>query len=727
MRFNIDISSRKFFIALTIALIAIPFARYVSPQTVIDGSVVYLAWLPLSASFALMLLFGHHAVLPLIISFLLVNNFVVDLTPFQAGVLLFCQMAGMLFSCAMLRWIIGKRWRYGLPNYRMGTVVFWMAFATPAIIKSMMYLIGHSLYFPVNVSSYFGSGSVVYGIVDVQSLICASLIFTPLFYYPLRMILNYRYALAFWRRHILSCVARGNRTFVLHWFMGLAAMLTILCSPYENEYIAGYLVPILFILFFSGISRLSSVLIVLIWSASAFLLVLNNKHFLFGVLSAYSLAFVMSVLISFSICILYMVQIYSRGDALKRKWQDQALIDPLTGLPNLREFEFYLKEHQQATVCCLRIDNLEFLSRHYGMMMRISCKRAITRNLQPLLNPDEKLFQIPGNELLLVLTGPETEARLIHIVDFLNNNKISWNNHVIDLEFGAAWGVIDGKEDNQLHHTLGQLSWLSEQACVSHQVLALDSQAEVISGYTTERVIMLNKVKRALAHDGILLYAQPIVDKEGKGYHEILSRLECDGELIMPDKFIPIITQFNLSYRFDMQVIETLLKAKKAYPGHRFAFNLMPFTLMEKGAADEIISLLKRYQVTPDDITIEVTEEQAFSDSENSSHNIRQLSDYGCLIAIDDFGTGYANYERLKRLEADIVKIDGCFVRDIVTEKMDRLIVKSICDMAQEKNMTLVAEYVETEAQKQLLFELGVDYLQGYLIGKPAPLSELKK
>lgn len=421
-----------------------------------------------------------------------------------------------------------------------------------------------------------------------------------------------------------------------------------------------------------------------------------------------------------------MALIYSRGEALKRKWHDRALIDPLTGLPNLREFELYLKEHERATVCCLRIDNLEFLSRHYGMMMRIYCKRIITRNLQPLLGHDEKLFQIPGNELLLVLTGPETEARLTHIVKFLNNHRISWNNHVLDLEFGASWGIIDGKEEHQLHHTLGQLSWLSEQACSSHQVLALDSREEAISGFTTDRVLMLNRVKRALAYGGIILYTQPIVDKEGKGYYEILSRLQCDGELITPDKFIPIITQFNLSYRFDMQVVETLFSKMKHYPGHRFSLNLMPFTLMQKGAADEIVMLFKRYHVLPESITIEVTEEQAFSDSEISLHNIRQLSNFGCLIAIDDFGTGYANYERLKRLEADIVKIDGCFVRDIVSEKMDQLIVKSICDMAKVKHLTLVAEYVETQEQKEKLFELGVDYLQGYLIGKPTPLSELK-
>jgi len=86
--------------------------------------------------------------------------------------------------------------------------------------------------------------------------------------------------------------------------------------------------------------------------------------------------------------------------------------------------------------------------------------------------------------------------------------------------------------------------------------------------------------------------------------------------------------------------------------------------------------------------------------------------------------TGYANFERLKRLHADIVKIDGCFVKDILTDSLDAMIVKSICFMAKAKSLTVVAEYVETEEQRDLLLSLGVDYLQGYLLGKPEKLAD---
>ncbi|MNC37638.1 Cyclic di-GMP phosphodiesterase YfgF [compost metagenome] len=157
------------------------------------------------------------------------------------------------------------------------------------------------------------------------------------------------------------------------------------------------------------------------------------------------------------------------------------------------------------------------------------------------------------------------------------------------------------------------------------------------------------------------------------------------------------------------------------YP--RFSVNLMPLTLMQKDIAQKIVSLFTQFQVPTSSVIIEVTEEQAFSESEISMQNITLLRENGFKIAIDDFGTGYANYERLKRLQADIIKIDGCFIKDITTDSLDPLIVKSICDMAHTKQLSVVAEFVETEEQRRLLHELGVQFLQGYLIGKPEPLN----
>jgi EAL domain-containing protein (putative c-di-GMP-specific phosphodiesterase class I)/GGDEF domain-containing protein len=717
-----------FMIALALCLIAVPFSRYLSPRAIVNGHEVYLAWLPLSVMLAVILLFGRKAIIPVLLSFTITNIFLIDLAPLQYAVLLFCQTFSVFAACGAVRLMLGKRWRYGVPNRYIGIRIFWLGFMVPVGIKISMYLAGYLFHFPVTISNFFGEGTAIYNVVDIQSLICAALIFTMMFYYPLRMIINPRYARTFWRRSVKPIFFHKKSLFIVIWLMLLVSIIAILCTPLESPIIAGYLMPVIFILFTLGISRLSYALISLLWAASALLLLNYNYNFLNGVESGHSLSFILSVLISFAICLLYMSRIYQRSERMKRGWQEIALTDPLTGLPNIRALEDFLLNHPDAKICCLRMDNLEFLSRHYGILMRVHCKRIITASLQPLLQKDETLFQLPGSELVLVLLGPGTAERLQHMVDRLNSRKIYWNNTGLDIEFGASWGEMGSGEN--LHHMLGQLSWLSEQSCAAHNVLALTNSVEDVSGQTTDRVLMLARIKRALDEGGLHLYAQPIRNAQGKGYYEILARMESDGEIITPDRFIPLIAQFNMSHRFDLLVVENLLMWLRAHPatqdGTRFSVNLMPMTLMQNDVAAEIVALFERYGVAPQTVVIEVTEEQAFSNSGSSINNIQQLRDYGFRIAIDDFGTGYANYERLKRLEADIIKIDGCFVKDICTDSMDAMIVQSICNLAKTKSLSVVAEFVETSEQRDMLLRFGVDYLQGYLIGKPTPLAELR-
>ena len=715
-------------VALALCLIAVPFSRYISPRAIVNGHDVYLAWLPLSVMLAVILLFGRRAIIPVLLGFTITNIFIVDLAPLQYAVLLFCQTFSVFAVCGIIRLVLGRRWRHSVPNKYIGIRIFWLGFMVPIGIKISMYLAGYLFDFPVTISTYFGEGTLIYSVVDIQSLICAALIFTMMFYYPLRMIINPRYARTFWLRSVKPVFFHKKSLFIFVWLTLLIALMAILCAPLESPIIAGYLVPIIFILFTLGISCLSYALMSLLWAASALLLLTYNDNFLNGVESGHSLSFILSVLISFAICLLYMSRIYRRSEWMKKGWQDRALTDPLTGLPNIRALEDFLLIRPDAKVCCLRMDNLEFLSRHYGILMRVHCKRMITASLQPLLQKDEQLFQLPGSELVLVLLGPGTSERLQHMVDQLNSRKIYWNNTGLDIEFGASWGEVEDGEN--LHHTLGQLSWLAEQSCAAHNVLALTNSIEDVSGQTTDRVLMLGRIKRALDADGLQLYAQSIQNAQGKGYYEILSRLESEGEMITPDRFIPLIAQFNLSHRFDLNVVEKLLVWLRDNPathaGTRFSVNLMPMTLMQKEVATEIIALFARYTVPPQAVVIEITEEQAFSNSGSSINNIPQLREHGFRIAIDDFGTGYANFERLKRLQADIIKIDGCFVKDICSDNMDAMIVQSICNLAKTKSLCVIAEYVETPAQRDMLLHLGVDYLQGYLLGKPRPLAELR-
>ncbi len=439
------------------------------------------------------------------------------------------------------------------------------------------------------------------------------------------------------------------------------------------------------------------------------------------------LAFIQSVFISSTVCLHYMTRIYYKSEWVKRVYYEQAMTDPLTHLPNLRALEHHLVQYPTGSLCCLRLANLEFLSRHYGVMVQVHCKKTVTGQLKPLLQEGECVFQFPGSELLVFLRGPDPEARLKHMVTLLNSRKILWHKNTLDISVGGSWGVLDHITSDELQRMLGQLSYLAEQASRVGRILGLDNRQAAITGQTTERVMLLHQVKEALQGNGVRLYVQPILNAAGKGYNEVLSRMFYQNTMITPDKFIPIVAEFNLSARFDMLVmrkaVEWLRDHKPTGNGPVFSINLMPLTLTQKDIASGIIAMFKNAGVAANRVIVEVTESQAFSDEGVVASNITQLRKFGLQIAIDDFGTGYSNYARLKSLQADIIKIDGCLIKDIGGDPLDNMIVKSICDMAKARHLKVVAEFVETAEQRTLLLQLGVDYLQGYLIGKPVPLA----
>jgi EAL domain-containing protein (putative c-di-GMP-specific phosphodiesterase class I) len=135
--------------------------------------------------------------------------------------------------------------------------------------------------------------------------------------------------------------------------------------------------------------------------------------------------------------------------------------------------------------------------------------------------------------------------------------------------------------------------------------------------------------------------------------------------------------------------------------------------------------LLTKYGIEAWQLIFEVTESTTFGNAELAVQTLRQLQKMGVRIAIDDFGTGYASYARLKSVDADILKIDGSFIRNIVSNSLDYQIVASICHLARMKKMLVVAEYVETEEIRSAVHALGIDYIQGYLVGMPVEMETL--
>jgi len=154
-------------------------------------------------------------------------------------------------------------------------------------------------------------------------------------------------------------------------------------------------------------------------------------------------------------------------------------------------------------------------------------------------------------------------------------------------------------------------------------------------------------------------------------------------------------------------------------------FFLSPSSVCRAQFTLEVSRLLKASNIEAWQLIFEVTESNSLTNIEQANQTLGQLQHMGCRVAIDDFGTGYASYARLKNVNADILKIDGSFIRNITSNSLDYQIVASIVHLARMKRMQVVAEYVESEEIRKAAVELGIDYMQGYLIGKPALLSDL--
>ncbi|WP_051937254.1 EAL domain-containing protein [Erwinia sp. 9145] len=718
--------SKSVFVFILLLLI-MPLARILSPAIVIDGSKLFVGYLPYGLAIAVIYLLGRAAVIPLFLSFY--ASYFFSYSGSMAAGLALTMLLPIVICAWLARNILGRRWRFNLGNNGIGIRMLLMNMLAPVLSRLLMVIWGMLFPIPENLSIYFSSAINMYTITSLQNMIISAVVFSILFYFPLRMVANPTWARKFYRTCHRNLLARENRLSAIMGFSLLSALLIIFCSPFHHQLIASYLIPLIFILFTWGVTRFTPSLMIILWALSCFLLMYFNQDVL-STSNIFAVTFMASTFIAFTVCLVFFSATYWKNQRTQQRVTALSLTDPVELRPNLRALEHHLKSHPAGTLCYISIGNLEFLGRHYGLTMRTWCRRTLTDTLKICLSQNEGVYLLAGDGILLFLNGEQVPQRLETMQHDLQALELNWQNNVIDLSYAFAFGQFDAERDD-LYRLIGQLSLLAKQFASAGGISQLDENGETLIHQASAQLHTLQTVRRAIAQRQIVLYAQPISEVHTHAcYYEVLARLVTDEGMLQPETFVPLISAFNLSAAFDRLVTEeTVAFIYRHRSTHqktpRLAINLLPMTLTQTGIVDTIKAIFQRHGVPHESVIFEVTEEQALLNSQSAGIAIENLRHAGFRIAIDDFGTGFANYERVKRLNADIIKIDGIFIKNIENDRLDRLIVKSICDIAREKNLDVVAEYVETDAQSRLLAELGVNYQQGYLIGKPVPLETL--
>ncbi len=423
----------------------------------------------------------------------------------------------------------------------------------------------------------------------------------------------------------------------------------------------------------------------------------------------------------------------------------QASHDALTGLVNRRAFEMRLEQalhsaHEQNlehALLYLDLDQFKIINDTCGHIAGDALLRQLSHVLQSRVRKQDTLARLGGDEfgILMERCALQNALRVANsLCTAVGDFRFAWVDKVFQV--GASIGVVSihAASDN-----LGNLLSAADSACYA----AKDAGRNRVHLYTEDDVNLAlrrgemqwaTRINQALEDNRFQLAFQPILPLSGSqaGHHyELLLRMKDEfGEIVLPGAFLPAAERYHLAVKLDHWVVRSALDWLSGNPEHLDDLCLCTINLSGHSLGDVplLTYLLERLADQPsltNKICFEVTETAVIANLGDALRFIYALKDIGCRFALDDFGSGLSSFAYLKKLPVDFIKIDGIFMEGIVNDPVSLALVNSINDIGHVMGMETIAEFVENERILAQLRAIGVNYGQGYLIGKPRPLAEL--
>ncbi|WP_151704314.1 putative bifunctional diguanylate cyclase/phosphodiesterase [Nitrincola alkalilacustris] len=425
-----------------------------------------------------------------------------------------------------------------------------------------------------------------------------------------------------------------------------------------------------------------------------------------------------------------------------------AYYDSLTSLPNRRLLGDRL-EHACAVsaingdhgaVLWLDLDRFKVINDSRGHAAGDSLLREVSARLQRLLKRGETVARIGGDEFVIVLESIEggvsdvllaVDERANRIRETLSlPYEVGGGSHFSTPSIGVA--LFCGDDE-----TVERLLMHAETAMYQ----AKDAGRNAISFYdpgmqaqVEARAVLESELRTALEQRQLELFYQPQVNavSEVVGVEALIRWRHPEHGLVSPADFIPLAEETGLILPMGLWVIETACDQLAVWQDKSFestltiAVNVSGSQFRQDRFVQQMEEILFRTGAEPSRLKLELTESIVLENIESTVRKMRQLKALGVRFALDDFGTGYSSLQYLKRLPLDQLKIDQSFVRDLVEDPDDRVIVNAIIAMGQALGLEVIAEGVETSEQQLILAASGCDLYQGYLYSRPLPLADLQ-
>jgi diguanylate cyclase (GGDEF)-like protein/PAS domain S-box-containing protein len=421
-----------------------------------------------------------------------------------------------------------------------------------------------------------------------------------------------------------------------------------------------------------------------------------------------------------------------------------AFYDPLTNLPNRRLLSDRLQqalEHAQrhpeemVAVMVFDLDNFKTVNDSLGHNYGDDLLKHVAQIFQAQIRSEDTVSRQGGDEFTIILAGMRQINKIADIATTILeklSHPINLSGHqvVIGASIGIAVYPNDAESHDELLRNADMAMYHAKEAGRNNFQFFTPS----MSKQAHHRLLLENKLRNAIEEDHFQLFYQPQVDlKTGEfiGIEALVRWFDPEQGMIPPAEFIPLAEDTGLIGRIGDWVIETAcrdIKAlqEKGFPQIKVAINVSAFQFRHGKHLTEVIrQSLQKYNFPAELFALELTESILIDDIHETLNILNSMRDLGITLAIDDFGTGYSSLNYLKQFPIDILKIDQSFIRDITTDASDKAIVSAIIAMAQQLDIGVLAEGVETIEQQFFLQGQGCDFVQGYLYCKPIPADEL--
>ncbi len=424
----------------------------------------------------------------------------------------------------------------------------------------------------------------------------------------------------------------------------------------------------------------------------------------------------------------------------------QANYDGATGLLTRAAFERHveatLKRTSSAVHCLVYadIDQLHEINENYGMHVGDAVIARVADLARRSPHPRAVSARISGDRFTLLLPDCELEkgaevARAL--CEGVRRLRAEQGDDAPEVSLSIGVAPLRG-QDAKLSHALAA----AEVACKAAKdrgrgrvEIYQEADASIIRRHTDINVAV--QLREALRTGRFRLDLQPILPLQGGHKHphfELLLRmLADDGHSVPPEKFLSAAARYQLMPAIDRWVIEhaiALLREHAALLRQHFAcftINIAGPSLAQPDFADFVENAVRSSGLPSDSFCFELTETAAVANMGRAEVFMRRLRELGCQFALDDFGTGFSSLAYLKALPVSLLKIDGSFVRDVLIDARSQSMVRAIAQLARTMCMETVAEYVETDEIRRRVAALGVDYGQGFCLGKPQPVADVLK